>query len=78
MDNFNEKEIITTSGERLRPDRVNISDGKAVIIDYKTGGFVDTHKRQVSNYSNALRDMGYEIEKSLLVYTNDPVVIRYV
>lgn len=76
--NINEQEIITTSGERLRPDRVNFSQDKAVIIDYKTGGFVDTHQRQVSNYANALREMGYQVDKSLLVYTNEPVIIKYV
>lgn len=76
--NFNEKELITPQGERLRPDRINFKEGKISIIDYKTGGFVDKHKNQVSNYARALEDMGYEIEKCLLVYTNKPILIKNV
>ncbi|APG61456.1 UvrD-helicase domain-containing protein [Christiangramia salexigens] len=78
VENLNEKEILTSGGERLRPDRINLKEGKATIIDYKTGGFVDTHKTQISSYANVLNEMGYEVEKSLLVYTNDPVIIRNV
>jgi len=68
--NENEKEIITANGRRLRPDRLNFNGHKVTIIDYKTGGFVDTHTKQVQEYANAMTAMGFEIEKSLLVYTN--------
>lgn len=76
--NWNEKELITPQGERLRPDRINFENGKLGIIDYKTGGFVEAHTKQVSNYACALSAMGYEIEKCLLVYTNKPLVIKNV
>ncbi|MDR5591284.1 UvrD-helicase domain-containing protein [Christiangramia sp. SM2212] len=76
--NINEKEILTTDGLRLRPDRINLEGNKATIIDYKTGGFVDTHTRQISSYASALNAMGYEIDKCLLVYTNDPIIIKNV
>ena len=76
--NFNEKELITPQGERLRPDRINFKNGKLSIIDYKTGGFVDNHKKQVSNYARALEGIGYEIEKCLLIYTNKPILIKNV
>ncbi len=76
--NLNEREIITTSGKRLRPDRLNFHDGKVTVIDYKTGGFVDSHKMQVSEYANALQEMGYEIDKCLLIYTNNPIIIKNV
>ena len=76
--NLNEKELITESGKRLRPDRLNFEENKVSIIDYKTGGFVDTHKMQVSEYANALRDMGYVIDKCLLIYTNNPIIIKNV
>ncbi len=78
VQNKNEKEIITSDGNRLRPDRLNFNNNKVTIIDYKTGGFVDTHTRQVSEYAKAMSHMGYEVEKSLLVYTNEPVQIRIV
>lgn len=76
--NLNEKELITESGKRLRPDRLNFEENKVSIIDYKTGGFVDTHKMQVSEYANALQDMGYVIDKCLLIYTNHPIIIKNV
>ncbi len=76
--NLNEKELITTSGKRLRPDRLNFEGKKVSIIDYKTGGFVDTHTRQILEYANALQDMGYLIDKCLLIYTNNPIIIKNV
>ncbi|MUP45042.1 DNA helicase UvrD [Gramella sp. BOM4] len=76
--NFNERELLSAAGERLRPDRLNIKGKKVTIIDYKTGGFVDKHEKQISNYAMAIKNMGYEVEKSLLVYTNEPVLIRIV
>ncbi|GAA4310717.1 UvrD-helicase domain-containing protein [Pontixanthobacter gangjinensis] len=76
--NLNERELITTSGKRLRPDRLNFSGNKVSVIDYKTGGFVDDHKKQVSEYANSLQEMGYEIDKCLLIYTNNPIIIKYV
>nr|WP_262914738.1 3'-5' exonuclease [Christiangramia lutea] len=77
-ENLNEKELITINGKRLRPDRLNFHDGKVTVIDYKTGGFVDSHKMQVSEYASSLMEMGYEIEKCLLIYTNNPIIIKNV
>ncbi|HSM63592.1 MAG TPA: 3'-5' exonuclease, partial [Gillisia sp.] len=76
--NLNEKELLTTNGKRLRPDRLNFDGDKVSVIDYKTGGFVDDHKKQVSEYANALSDMGYKIDKCLLIYTNNPIIIKNV
>ena len=78
VQNMNEREIITAEGKRLRPDRLNLQNNSVTVIDYKTGGFVDTHTRQVLEYANALRTMGYNIEKCLLIYTNNPIIIKYV
>ncbi len=75
---MNEKELITEDGERLRPDRIVLKNNKVTIIDYKTGGFVDTHEKQVSNYAEALKKMGYEIDSCLLIYTNNPVLVKFV
>ncbi len=78
MKTINEKEILSKSGERLRPDRLNFKGNKVTVIDYKTGGFVDKHERQIQNYAVVLKNMGYKIEKCLLVYTHNPINIRYV
>ncbi|WP_341476523.1 UvrD-helicase domain-containing protein [Christiangramia fulva] len=77
-ENFNEREIISPNGERLRPDRLNFRGKKVTIIDYKTGGFVDDHEKQILGYASVLKEMNFEIDQCLLVYTHDPVIIRIV
>lgn len=71
----NESEIITESGELFRPDRVVIRGKSAVIIDYKTGGEKTVHKRQITQYSELLTKMGYEITEKLIVYIEEERVL---
>ncbi len=71
---FNEKDIISPFGV-LRPDRVNLKGKKAIILDYKTGAPSLTHEEQINGYAAALKDMGFEIEKKLLVYTNNEGIL---
>lgn len=75
---YNERDIITSSGEILRPDRIVIrdEDHTATIIDYKTGEERKNHLVQLNNYAFTLQDMGYTIAKKVLVYINDEIVIR--
>ncbi|SHG85649.1 UvrD-helicase domain-containing protein [Winogradskyella jejuensis] len=74
-DILNEKDIITKEGSFLRPDRLAIKDKNVVIIDYKTGGEDKKHKAQLESYANVLREMNYNIEKKMIVYTNDDIKI---
>ena len=76
--NDNEREIITKSGERLRPDRLNFKEHLVSIIDYKTGAFDTKHERQINNYGETLSNMGYQIDKKILVYTNKAISLRFV
>lgn len=63
-----ERELVASSGKLLRPDRICLKEKKAVVIDYKTGSPDLAHRSQVEEYSHVLEDMGYEVEKRLLVY----------
>lgn len=72
---LNEKEIYTADGQSLRPDRIVIKNNKAVLIDYKTGNTSDRYIRQINTYAQALKDIGYEVERKLLVFINDEVEI---
>ncbi|WP_121667256.1 UvrD-helicase domain-containing protein [Mesonia aquimarina] len=74
---FNEEEILT-QGEYKRLDRLCIQGNSASIIDYKTGSFSTSHTQQILNYANAIEEMGYQIDKKLLVYLNDEVTIKNV
>jgi ATP-dependent exoDNAse (exonuclease V) beta subunit len=65
---LNEHDILTTTGNTQRPDRVIIHQGTAIIIDYKFG---QEHKKQyqeqLRNYALLRQQMGYTTE-SYIVY----------
>ena len=65
---LNEHDILTTTGNTQRPDRVIIHQDTAIIIDYKFG---QEHKKQyqeqLRNYALLLQQMGYTTE-SYIVY----------
>ena len=66
---YNEREIIQKNDKNLRPDRIVINkDNKAAIIDYKTGAPNNYHKKQLDEYEDALKKMGYLTLKKILVY----------
>ena len=55
------EEAIYIDHTELRPDRVMINPetGEAVVLDYKFGNWEDRYIRQVNQYKQALRRMGY-------------------
>lgn len=68
----NESELITETGELLRPDKVIYSQDEVVIIDYKTGQpDLRKHSAQMKKYSDALLKMGASKIKSILVYLDE-------
>ncbi|WP_293298340.1 UvrD-helicase domain-containing protein [Allomuricauda sp.] len=75
---LNEQEILTTDGRSLRPDRIVLDGNNAYVIDYKTGKPSPKHKEQIANYADVLRDMGYNIKESVIVYIDqeiDPIFV---
>ena len=66
---LNEHAIIQKEGTTVKPDRVVLKRGKeAMILDYKTGVFQESHRRQVEQYEQALEKMGYTVSKITLLY----------
>jgi len=59
--------IIPAGGER-RIDRIRISEGKAILIDYKTGKPKSEDKAQVKEYMEILLSMGVSSIAGFLVY----------
>ena len=43
---------------------------QVIIIDYKTGEEKDRHIKQIRDYANALKKMGYNNIKEILIYTS--------
>jgi ATP-dependent exoDNAse (exonuclease V) beta subunit len=71
---YNERDIITNSGQLLRPDRLNInSKNEVVIIDYKTGDEKNQHKSQLNAYEFVLNQMNLKVTSKLIVYINDTI-----
>ena len=66
---LNEHAIIQKEGATVKPDRVVLkSRNEAMILDYKTGVFQESHRRQIEQYQHALEKMGYSISKKTLLY----------
>ena len=74
---YNEKDIITSQGKSLRPDRVVLSEQETSIIDYKTGHFHPSYLKQLNNYAQALMEMGYKNVKKYLVFVEDEKIMAY-
>jgi ATP-dependent helicase/nuclease subunit A len=72
----NEAEIILQKGSILRPDRVMIRQGKAVVVDYKSGQVSDRYRGQILQYMQALAQMNYQEVEGYLYYINLGIVER--
>jgi len=73
-----ERNILSPTGEVLRPDRLNFNDNRVTIIDYKTGAFHAGHQLQMEQYEQVLKEMGYTTLKKILIYINTEVNITFV
>ena len=73
-----EAEILTPAGHALRPDRVIIKDGQAVVVDYKTGKPMEKYKTQLEQYAKSLEDIGYINVKKYLLYLEPEVRLEEV
>ncbi len=51
-----------------RPDRVLIKNNMAIVIDYKFGEFHSSHEKQISQYVDLMKKMGYEQVEGHLWY----------
>jgi ATP-dependent exoDNAse (exonuclease V) beta subunit len=71
----NEFEILTETGEILRPDRVVIIDNVAIVIDYKTGmKNASKYHSQMQDYKNALLKLGYTLVIKIILYIHEKEV----
>jgi len=73
-----ERDILTASGKKLRPDRLNFDGNNLSIIDYKTGKFKESHKLQIEHYSDILDSMGFLVIKKILVYINKEISVQHI
>ena len=67
---MNEAEILLPSGDRKRPDRVIISEGRTIVIDFKFGEENTQYKEQIGLYRNLLTAMGYSEVEAYIWYVD--------
>ena len=66
---LNEVDILFGKGLSKRPDRVMITGGKVIVVDYKFGEHADKrYHNQVKNYLRLIRQMGYKEVEGYLWY----------
>lgn len=66
----NESELMNSSGQISRPDRIVFLKDSTIIIDYKTGLPSAAHKTQVKEYAQLLAECGYSKISTFLVYAD--------
>jgi ATP-dependent exoDNAse (exonuclease V) beta subunit len=71
----NETELLDANAKLQRPDRVVIDGDKLCVIDYKTGEKSESHKKQIADYADAFRRLGYGNVVARLVYLNEAVEV---
>ncbi|MDQ1296611.1 MAG: hypothetical protein QG611_589, partial [Bacteroidota bacterium] len=71
-----EKDILLPSGVTKRPDRVILTNGKVVIIDFKFGEENEHYKEQIKQYRNLLVEMGYSDIDAFLWYVDKNNIVR--
>lgn len=72
----NEADIQLATGEWIRPDRVVTENNSAWVIDYKTGEERKEHQKQLTEYVNAVAELGFESVEGLLVYIESEKLVR--
>ncbi len=70
---INEREILTATGISLRPDRIALKGREATIIDYKTGKPSPSHKEQITQYADVLKEMDFTIKNVIIVYIDQKI-----
>ena len=71
QESFNEKEIISSKGLKLIPDKILKTDSGFTVVDFKTGQPSPSHKKQLESYIKVLKDMGYSNVTGELCYTEN-------
>jgi len=74
---YNERELVY-NGEIIIPDRLIFKGNEVVIVDYKTGEQSNNYKKQITNYSNILENLGFRVQKKFLIYLSENVFVDVV
>lgn len=70
---LNEREFLV-NGKVLRPDRIMEFEHNWVVVDYKTGSELPKHKKQVTDYKDALEKQTGKPVEGFVLYTQNGVL----
>lgn len=74
---LNEQSITDSKGNLQRLDRLVITpQGRAIVIDYKTGHYNKEYRSQIKGYMEALRQIGYSNVEGYLLFIKDGKVMK--
>lgn len=68
---YSERELCTSEGRILRPDRVVEFESEVWVIDFKTGAERSSHSDQMASYLNAVRETTSKSVLGALYYIGD-------
>lgn len=74
---LNEQTITDSDGNLERIDRLVITpEGRAIVIDYKTGHYNKEYRPKVKSYVKAIRQIGYTDVEGYLLFIKDGKVMK--
>lgn len=68
---LNEVEVVDSTGEIFRPDRVIETKNQVVVLDFKTGLPSKYHVEQINGYKKLYRELGFDSIFGYLVYVSE-------
>lgn len=72
---MNEKEIISSTGQKLIPDKLVFENENVLVVDFKTGQKTDTHIEQLLSYVQIIKELGHTNVTGELYYTETGDII---
>ena len=68
--------IVPNEQHSRRPDRVMSKGERCVIIDYKFGAELPSHREQIAHYAELMRGMGYKHVEGYVWYVNEGKIVK--
>lgn len=72
---LNEVSVYDAQGREKRPDRVLLSEDRAIIVDFKFAKQDEAYRKQIERYAGLYRSLGYNVESAAIWYVEDDMVI---
>ena len=71
---YRERSILVPGAGEIRPDRIMENDDELIILDYKFGEYLNSHRKQVLQYRTVLKKMVSKNVRSFLLYPEQGIL----